>query len=56
MARGVGIHADQPKRATRRQSWGYPRQEKCEVTMSGQGHLQAAEFLLTHLPLPTLFS
>ena len=51
----VGIHADQWKTATSRQPWGYRREEECELTLRGQGHLQAAEFLLTHLPLLTLY-
>ena len=51
-----GIRINQWKRATRRRPWGYLREEECEVTMSGQGHLQAAEFFLIHLPLLTLFS
>ena len=53
---GGGIRVNQWKRATRRRPWGYLREEECEVTMSGQGHLQAAEFFLIHLPLLTLFS
>lgn len=51
-----GIGADQWERATKETTLVILEEEVDHLCEWPKGHLQAAEFLLTHLPLLTVFS